>query len=323
MLHIRQVKPGHFTHEGLGELSIAARLADIGLWVCADKHGRFEWKPKTLKLSIMPFDVIDFEALMIELVDGGFVERYEVDGQKYGRRLNWEEHQGLGTRERASKFEYPAPTQTPRRAGTAQAQTTHSAMQVDVGVGSGVGVDADSGVDIPPTIQPKTTGGMDGRAHDSSKPTSKTGHEKSLWHRLFDSYENFYNGKEAFEEEFRKSTPKFPGNTLPDPTGLPREGIKKLEASLPGLHDVGYSTDQIVAGWAHWLEERFYPEAYPASESPIKFPVALFADEAEVYIERAIKEAQEEASACTVPTQSPALPTHSKIATEIFEEEAL
>jgi len=104
--HMRHIKPEYSIHEGVSEMSINARYAETYTWCHADIHGRFEWKPKTLKLHVLPFDNIEFEPLMLEWVTCGFVERYEVDGQKYGRFINWEKHQYVNPHE---TYELPAP----------------------------------------------------------------------------------------------------------------------------------------------------------------------------------------------------------------------
>lgn len=146
MQHIRNIKPEFFQHEEVAELSVAARLAWIGLWTCCDKHGRFEWKPKSLKLKILPFDDIDFAALLTELAEHNFVVRYEAGDGFYGFVPNWSKHQGIGTREKQSTAEYPAPSL--HSANTAQAQPAACAVQegVGVGVGQGKGVEVGGGL---------------------------------------------------------------------------------------------------------------------------------------------------------------------------------
>jgi hypothetical protein len=128
--HIRHVKPEYFVHEGVNDMTVNARLAEIGTWTCCDKHGRFEWLPRMLKRMVMPYDNVDFESLMMEWVNHGFAERYEVDGKSYGRFFNWEKHQGINLREKQSCFEYPAPSHVSARASTVQAPITHVQARV-------------------------------------------------------------------------------------------------------------------------------------------------------------------------------------------------
>lgn len=109
MQHIRHVKPEFYVHDGVNNMSVNARYAETGTWTCCDKHGRFEWKPRTLKRLVMPYDDLDFESLMNEWLAQGFVQKYEVNGVTYGQFNNWEKHQGINLREKQSGFEHPAP----------------------------------------------------------------------------------------------------------------------------------------------------------------------------------------------------------------------
>jgi hypothetical protein len=185
MEHIRNVKAEMFYHEGLAECSVNARYAWIGLWTQSDKFGRFPWKPKFLKSRIMPFDNVDFESLMIDLANRGFIERYTVDGQNYGFSPNWSKHQAIGTREKQSTFAYPAPPSALHSASTVQAPSAHSAdivpaqephraksveveVGVDVGMGKEIGIESESknqntaprsraSADTPLSLSPKSS----------------------------------------------------------------------------------------------------------------------------------------------------------------------
>ncbi|BAO89053.1 hypothetical protein [Caballeronia cordobensis] len=80
MARIRTVKPKLFTHEGLfdaeHETGLPLRLSFIGLFTEADREGRFQWRPRTLKAAILPFDDLDFEAVLEALVRYGFIIKY-------------------------------------------------------------------------------------------------------------------------------------------------------------------------------------------------------------------------------------------------------
>ncbi len=93
MARIRSIKPGFFRNEDLGELSPWHRLAFAGLWCEADKAGRLEDRPKRLKANIFPYDDVDLEAILRDLVAAGFVRRYVVDGQACLQVVHWTEHQ--------------------------------------------------------------------------------------------------------------------------------------------------------------------------------------------------------------------------------------
>jgi hypothetical protein len=93
MPRIRTIKPEYFTDDDLAALSPLARLAFIGLWTQADKAGRLEDRPRRLKALIAPYDDVDFDALLDQLVEGRFLVRYEVDGRRYLQVRTWEKHQ--------------------------------------------------------------------------------------------------------------------------------------------------------------------------------------------------------------------------------------
>jgi hypothetical protein len=119
---IRTVKPELFRHEELylleQETKLPLRIAFVGLFTVADREGRFEWKPKNLKLDILPFDEIDFSHVLDALASRKFVVKYapfEVEGSPYkdyfGKILgvipSFNRHQVINNKESASKL--PAP----------------------------------------------------------------------------------------------------------------------------------------------------------------------------------------------------------------------
>ena len=67
-MRARNVKPGFFVDSDLSEVDFASRLLFIGLWCYADREGRFEWKPKQIKASIFPYDKVDIEKLIFNLM---------------------------------------------------------------------------------------------------------------------------------------------------------------------------------------------------------------------------------------------------------------
>jgi hypothetical protein len=110
---IRNVKPQFFSHEGLYDAEVKAgvpvRLGFIGLWTCCDKNGRFEWKPRQLKLKALPYDEIDFNKVLEALVETDSIRKYEVDGKQYGYIPSWRKHQYVSPKELKVKSHYPAP----------------------------------------------------------------------------------------------------------------------------------------------------------------------------------------------------------------------
>lgn len=107
MSRIRTVKPELFIHEGLFELEeetgLPVRLAFIGLFTLCDREGRFKWRPRELKLGVLPHDPIDFSRVIDALASRGFVVKYVAeDGQSYGYIPTWKKHQVINNRERQS-----------------------------------------------------------------------------------------------------------------------------------------------------------------------------------------------------------------------------
>ena len=109
---IRQVRPDFFKNETIADLSMTARIGFIGIWILCDKHGRFEWKPRTLKSDIFPHDNLDFEETLDELVKFNFVQKYNVDGNDYGQVVNWKIYQYIGPAESQMDAVYPEPSKT-------------------------------------------------------------------------------------------------------------------------------------------------------------------------------------------------------------------
>lgn len=104
MARIRTIKPEFFTSEDICNLSPLARLLYIGTWLEADREGRLEWKPKTLKTRYLPNDECDIRVLCTELIAHGLVVVYR-DGLAY--IPTFLEHQIINPREGKSKLPLP------------------------------------------------------------------------------------------------------------------------------------------------------------------------------------------------------------------------
>ncbi|HRP64274.1 MAG TPA: hypothetical protein PK400_13320 [Phycisphaerales bacterium] len=114
MARIRTIKPEFFRHEGLQDLEIAnpgayPMLVFAGLWGHCDKAGRFEWKPRTLKLDILPFLEFDMEKTLMLLAEAGEIHRYEADGKTYGEVPSFVKHQRINGKEAQDPEKHPAP----------------------------------------------------------------------------------------------------------------------------------------------------------------------------------------------------------------------
>jgi hypothetical protein len=108
---IRTIKPEFFRHEALFEAEQAyqlpLRLAFVGLFTCCDRDGRFRWRPRQLKLDIVPYDVIDFSRVLDALATCGFIVKYECDRELYGYIPSWHKHQQINHKESASRLPPP------------------------------------------------------------------------------------------------------------------------------------------------------------------------------------------------------------------------
>ena len=54
MARARNIKPGFFKNELLAEMPPETRLLFMGLWCLADREGRFEDRPKKIKMELFP-----------------------------------------------------------------------------------------------------------------------------------------------------------------------------------------------------------------------------------------------------------------------------
>jgi hypothetical protein len=117
MARIRTIKPEFFRHAALfdaeQETGLPLRVAFAGLWTVADREGRFNWRPRELKLDALPHDLVDFARVLTALETHGFIRRYEVEGHVYGVIPSWHDHQVINTREAKSVIpECPAHAST-------------------------------------------------------------------------------------------------------------------------------------------------------------------------------------------------------------------
>lgn len=107
MARARNIKPGLYKNEDLAECSIWARFLFPGLWMLADREGRLEDRPKRIKGELLPYDAVEVDPLLDELVAFGFIVRYESGGNRYIQVLKFSEHQTPHVRESTSLI--PAP----------------------------------------------------------------------------------------------------------------------------------------------------------------------------------------------------------------------
>lgn len=113
MARIRTIKPDFFRHEGLQDLAVEhgahVMLVFAGLWGHCDRFGRFECRPRHLKLDILPFLDFDMADTIRALEGAGFIQTYEVGSKRYGFIPSFAEHQRFGGKEASEPAKYPEP----------------------------------------------------------------------------------------------------------------------------------------------------------------------------------------------------------------------
>lgn len=101
MPRMRNIKPDFFKDEDLSYLPFEARIIFAGLLCLADREGRLEYRPKRIKVEIMPFDDVNIDAICRLLADPKiphragkkFIDIYESTGQLYIEICNFKKHQ--------------------------------------------------------------------------------------------------------------------------------------------------------------------------------------------------------------------------------------
>lgn len=125
MARSRNIKPGFFTNDELAECQPLARILFAGLWTIADKEGRLDDRPKKIKAMVLPFDDVDCDALLQQLHQHKFINRYQVKGDSYIQVSNWKKHQNPHCKEAASEIPEPSQNQN----GTEQEQFNSDATE--------------------------------------------------------------------------------------------------------------------------------------------------------------------------------------------------
>ena len=163
MARIRTVKPDFFRHEGLQDLEAAnvgkyPMLVFEGLWGHCDKAGRFEWRPRMLKLDILPFLAFDMTETLGLLVEAGYIERYEVDGVQYGAIHTFTDHQRIGGKESQEPAKCPSPEEGNTSEQTAKQQGSNGeALGIAGREGKGREEEGNGEPGLSPEVMPPKT----------------------------------------------------------------------------------------------------------------------------------------------------------------------
>ncbi len=116
MARIRTVKPEFMRHEKLQDLEVAnpgscVMLLFVGLWMQCDKNGVFEYKPRQLKLDILPFIEYDIVASLLLLSEAKIISLLVHDDKAYGFIPSFKKHQRIGGKEAQDPSKFPDPSE--------------------------------------------------------------------------------------------------------------------------------------------------------------------------------------------------------------------
>lgn len=112
MARIRTIKPEFFRHEALQQLEIEhanlyPMLVFCGLWGHCDRVGTFEWRPKQLKLDILPFLAFDMVETLNLLTRANLIHTWEAQGKHWGNIPTFPDHQRITGKEASAALRYP------------------------------------------------------------------------------------------------------------------------------------------------------------------------------------------------------------------------
>lgn len=115
MARSRNIKPGFFTHEQMAENEPLGRLLFLGLTTIADYRGNLEWRPKRIKVQLLPYDDASLDSLAINLDRSGFVRFYSDGSKIYLNIVNFAKHQNPHKNERTAGTTIPEFTEEMRQ----------------------------------------------------------------------------------------------------------------------------------------------------------------------------------------------------------------
>lgn len=96
MARARNIKPGLFENEILGQADPLLTILFVSLWCLADREGRLEDRPEKIRKFAFGYrdeKDINVERSLNELQRSGFIIRYEVDETKIIQVKKFKEHQ--------------------------------------------------------------------------------------------------------------------------------------------------------------------------------------------------------------------------------------
>lgn len=104
MARIRTIKPDFWTDEEVVELDPLERLLFIGLWNFCDDQGFIDYRPRKIKMQVLPADEVDLPRALANLAKASLVVAFDGPEGVVLKIRNWHKHQKISNaaRERYS-----------------------------------------------------------------------------------------------------------------------------------------------------------------------------------------------------------------------------
>lgn len=112
MARSRNLKPNFFSNELMAENNPLGRLLFLGMTTLADYKGDLEWRPKRIKVQILPYDECSVTKLAINLEQSRFIRFYSDGVKVYVHIENFTKHQNPHKNERAQGSDIPEFSET-------------------------------------------------------------------------------------------------------------------------------------------------------------------------------------------------------------------
>jgi hypothetical protein len=188
-MRARNIKPGLFTNELLGQADATFTVLFEGLWCKADREGRLEDRPLRLRAELMPYrPSFDIEAALTWLQHTGFIDRYTVDGVAIVQVVKFAEHQRPHKNEVPSVL--PAKVESAARQGRKRAPPKNGqgekdfALIADPLLSDPPFLNSDTGLRIPDPLNTALAPEVDGDASkywDAIQKAWPSGNPRKDW----------------------------------------------------------------------------------------------------------------------------------------------
>jgi hypothetical protein len=124
MARRRIIDPEFFLDEDIAKLSSHARLLYIGSWTLADDNVfTLPYRPEWIKAQLFPYEKINIEDLIKELIEKDKFIIFEYEGKQYIYIKNMNKHQRI---DKPSKQKYPAYSGSPTNLLQEESGRAHS-----------------------------------------------------------------------------------------------------------------------------------------------------------------------------------------------------